>query len=253
MSAFHQTYQVYETPGKVFPLIPNQPSTQGRSRSSVLLAHFQHSFRQVPVWLVITKLFFGLGWLRAAGAKVSSDAWWSGEELRDFVSSNSTATLPWFTPILTHLVLPLAAVLAVLVFAAQVAVGLALIVNYWVTPALTLAFAMNLTFIAVGAVNPSAFYLLGQGAIALWLLGNSPITPLKNRILHLCVGLAVVLMALSLPCIATLHPAHVIDDPAIVLVLLSGLTVLAVGLTRAHRADPLPPPTLQSNRISQFR
>jgi hypothetical protein len=88
--------------------------------------------------------------------------------------------------------------------------------------------------VAVGAVNPSAFYLVGQGAVALWHLGCRPPSPALSRGLQYGVAVAVALAVVSVPFIGTIHPAGVIDDPAVMMAMLAGLT--AVGAEMTHRA-----------------
>lgn len=186
-----------------------------------------------PPWLVITQLFFGLGWLRAAGAKVISIDWWTGDAICSFVADHADTTLPWIEPV-TDAVVAVAPLIAVLVLDLQAGTGLALIVDRGVPAALAAATLLNVTFVAIGAVNPSAFYLVGQGAIALWLVGRRPPTARVSRALRLTTGAAVAAAAVSAPFITTVDPALVIEDPAIVIVMLGALTALACQLT--HRA-----------------
>lgn len=202
----------------------------GPDRRERLLA----PYRNLPPWIAVTQLFFGLGWLRAAGAKVIDPNWWTGDTIRRFVADHQDLTLPWIEPLLTVVVLPAAALVAVVVVVLQVAVGSALALNRAVMPALLVASTLNLVFVAIGAVNPSAFYLVGQGAVALWYLGRRSPSPGLSRGLQFGVAIAVALAVISVPFIGTVHPAEVIDDPAIMMVTLAGLTALAAELT--HRA-----------------
>ncbi|MEL6985044.1 MAG: hypothetical protein AAFO29_21615, partial [Actinomycetota bacterium] len=136
---------------------------------------------------------------------------------------------------LTSAILPAAAAVAVVVLVVQVLIGTALTVNRAVMPALVAAGSLNLVFLAVGAVNPSAFYLVGQGAVALWHLGRRPPSAGLSRGLQAAVAVAVALAVISVPFIGTIHPAGVIDDPAIMMGMLAGLTALAAEMT--HRAQ----------------
>ncbi len=200
------------------------------SRLDRLLARYT----EIPPWVVVTQLFFGLGWLRAVGEKVIDPAWWNGDVIRGFVATTADLTLPWLSPLLSSFVLPLAPLVAVLVVVAQAAAGVALVSNRAVIPALAVAAALNLVFLASGAVAPSAFYLLGQGAVALWRIGRRPPTPALSRGLQAATVAAAVLAIISLPFVGTVHPAEVIHDPAIMLATLAGLVAVASELT--HRA-----------------
>lgn len=190
------------------------------------------ALRRAP-WVVITQLFFGLGWLRAFAEKAISIDWWTGTTIRSFVAEHEGLALPWIEPLLA-VVDGVAPLMAALVLVLQLGVGLALVANRHVPRALLVAAGLNLVFLAAGAVAPSAFYLLGQGAVALWLVGRRPAEPGLSRWLRLATAVAVALAVISAPFITTLHPAQVIDDPAIMIVLLGGLTALACELT--HRA-----------------
>jgi hypothetical protein len=183
--------------------------------------------------LVITQLFFGLGWLRATAEKVISIDWWTGATVQSFVADHAEATLPWFLPAATGAA-AVAPVTSLLVLAAEAAIGLALVVNRKVAAALAAAITLNLAFVATGAVNPSAFYLIGQGAIVLWLVGRRTPSAAVSTGLRIATAVAVALAAISVPAISTIHPADVIDDPAIMVGMLGAMTALACHLT--HRA-----------------
>lgn len=189
---------------------------------------------EVPPWVAVTQLFFGLGWLRAVAAKVIDPAWWTGDVIRAFVADHAALTLPWLSPFLSSFVVPLAPLVAVLVVVAQAAVGTALVTNRAVTPALVVGSLLNLVFLAAGAVAPSAFYLVAQGAVMLWRLGRRPPSRSLSRGLQVATAAAAVLAVISVPFIGTLHPADVINDPAIMLATLGGLVAVATELT--HRA-----------------
>ncbi len=181
----------------------------------------------------MSQLFFGLGWLRAVGAKVIDTGWWTGDVIRAFVTDHQDVTLPWIEPVL-GIVVANAALVAVGVVIAQLLVGLALVTNRAVLPALAVGGLLNVAFLAVGAVNPSAFYLVGQGAVALWIVGRRPASTGLSIGLQLATAVTVALAVVSAPFITTIHPAEVIDDPGVMLVLLAGLTAVAAELT--HRA-----------------
>lgn len=187
-----------------------------------------------PPWLVVTQIFFGLGWLRAASEKVISTDWWTGNTIRGFVADHEAVTLGWFQPVLDQLVVPFAPIVAAVVLLAQLVIGVSLVTNRAAGSMLWLAMGLNLAFVATGAVNPSIFYLVGQGAILLWLFGRRQSTAMRSAALRLLTGVSVAMAIVSLPFVGTIHPAEVIDDPAIVVALFGGLTALAANLT--HRA-----------------
>ena len=93
--------------------------------------------------------------------------------------------------------------------------------------------AMNVAFVLAGAVTPSAFYLLAQLAVVLWVVesGRSAWSRALASIVAL-TGLA--LAGSAVLSIGSLHPAHVVEDPSMMLVFLGLLA--AGGAERAQLA-----------------
>jgi hypothetical protein len=137
--------------------------------------------------------------------------------------------------ILEVAVLPAVGLWVGVVLLAQLAFAGALLTGRAVGWALAGALSLNIAFVAIGAVNPSAFYLIGQGAVALWLVGRLRAGSVLSGGLRWMTAAGVALSVVSLPFISTVHPATAIDDPAVMLTLVGGLTALAGELT--HRAS----------------
>ena len=195
----------------------------------------------LPAWVVLTQLFIGLGWLRAATEKLIDSSWWNGSGITSFLAEHDGLTVGWYEPILDVVVTPRLGLVAVAVMIAQFVVGLSLVSGRFVRSALAVGIFLNLNFLAAGAVNPSAFYLLSQGAIALWLVEQGRTAPRTPALLTTTAIVAATLGVISMPYVTTLHPAEVIDDPAIMLVL--GGILAMVGCDLAHRhvtGDGLP-------------
>lgn len=192
------------------------------------------SWMSRPPWLVLTQLFFAIGWLRAAAEKVISPAWWSGDTIRTFLAEHEAVTVAWFRPVLDVAVVDYVPLYVIGIVMAQLVCGLLLLINRRVSVALAVAMTMNIAFVAIGAVDPSAFYLVGQGAVALWLVGTHRPTAMLSTALRWTTGFAAAVTLISLPLIQTVDPHEVIDDPAAMLATLGGLTALGSELT--HRA-----------------
>ncbi len=193
-------------PTRTPPLYQNAPPRRIRSL-------IDERIFGLPIWVVITQLFLGLGWLRAAVEKLISTGWWRGDVIRMFLIDRQDQTLGWYQPFVDLVVSPLAAVVAAVVLVSQAAIGLSFLSGRFVGPALLAGMLLNLHFIAAGAVNPSAFYLVMQGAIALWLAERTVAERRTSRILVATAALGAVLAALSLPFISTVDPHGVIEDP----------------------------------------
>lgn len=191
----------------------------------------------IPAWVVMTQLFIGFGWIRAAIEKAIEPRWWSGEVLETFVASHQDAAVWWYQPFLSSIVLPAAQVIAATVLTGQLLAGLSLITGRHLAVGLTIGMYLNLHFVAAGAVTPSVFYLLAQGAVVLWLaerkLHDRPVELLETAAL-----VSLFLAGLSLPYVSTLHPAHVIEDPAMMFVfggLLAALGCLSASTSHERR------------------
>lgn len=180
-------------------------------------------------------MLLGLGWLRAATAKSLDPSWWNGTEIERFLLAHTEATLPWYQPFINLVVAPNAVVFSAIVLVLEFAAALMLLSGRLRSTGLAIGIVLNLHFLAAGAVNPSAFYLLAQGALALWLFEQRPSTDGAPEI-RLVLGLSTAIVGLNLPFIRTLHPNAVVDDPAIMMATVGGLTCLACLLV----ADRVP-------------
>ncbi len=186
-----------------------------------------------PAWVLVTRLFIGLGWLRAAGEKILDPAWWRGQTLATFLADTDEAMLGWYRPfieLVTGFGLP---VVAMIVVVAQLGAGIGLITGRHLGRWLAVGIFLNLNFVAAGAVNPSAFYLLSQGALALWLAERHRNRGQARRLLIAAAAVSWFLLTLNLTSISTVHPAEVIDDPAVMLVF--GAALAVIGCDLAHR------------------
>lgn len=212
------------------------------------LAHLVSSTRRsaldrldgLPSWVVLTELFIGLGWLRAVAEKLIEPAWWRGDVLEQFIADRTDMTLGWYGPFLATVVLPLAPLAAVIVVVGQLVAGVSLVTGRRLTVGLTVGMFLNLHFMAAGAVTPSAFYLLGQGALALWLCERA-VSRSRARALRVAAGVAAFAVGVNIPFISTLHPAHVIEDPAIMFAFggaLATLTCLLAASNHTAHASP---------------
>ena len=117
--------------------------------------------------MLVVELFLGLGWARAAGEKIIDVNWWTGDVLHEFLADHVPVTIGWYEPFLVRVVAPHVVLVAVTVVALQLFAGAALLTGRNRTAGLIIGMFLNLHVLAAGAVNPSAFYLLAQGAVLL--------------------------------------------------------------------------------------
>lgn len=187
-----------------------------------------------PPWALLIRLFFALGWLRAATEKLADPHWWSGAGILDFLDEHADATLDWYAPFIDWIVVAHLDVIVLAVVVLQVGSGLSLLTGRALRLGLAAGIFLNLNFVAAGAVNPSAFYIVAQGALSFWLIEARP-SPASRRTLMGGVGVVVLLGLLSAPFVATLRPDDVIDDPAVMFLTFAALaTVATIETIRRH-------------------
>jgi thiosulfate dehydrogenase [quinone] large subunit len=202
------------------------PTNDVRSRAATPRQLLTEHFVGLPAWVVVTRLFIGLGWLRAVAEKLIDPAWWTGDVLEDFVSTHTDTTLGWYAPFLDSVALPMASGVAAIVVAGQLVAGISLVTGRRLNVGLAVGMFLNLHFMAAGAVTPSAFYLLAQGALVLWLCErNASQSP--SSALRATAAAATLVAGLNLAFVSTLHPADVIEDPAVMFSFGGALTALA--------------------------
>lgn len=187
-----------------------------------------------PSWVLLVELFIGLGWLRAAVAKLLAPAWWRGDTIQTFVAEQTGRGLPWWDPFLQEVVLEHLEVVAALVLAGQFVAGSSLLLARYLGIGLTVGMTMNLTFILTGAVDPSVFYLILQAVIALWLYEQHAERSVGIRSMTAFMVAGIVVAAASVPFIESLAPMAVIDDAATVLATYS-LTIVAATFAARRR------------------
>ena len=191
-------------------------------------------FDHTPAWVAVITLFIGMGWLRAGVEKVLTADWWTGHYLTDFIDEYDGVGLSLYHSFLDVVVVPHAIGVSLVVLVMQFAVGAALLAGRHTKAALAAGMFMNLHFVAAGAVDPSVFYLLSQGAVLLWLAEHSRHreTPASLAVAGASgLGLA----AIAAPSVTTLAPAEVIHDPALILVTVGMLTALGSWLCQRRR------------------
>lgn len=192
-------------------------------------------FDDAPPWVLVTRLFFGLGWIRAATEKLVDPYWWNGATIERFLTEHVDLTLAWYRPFTEYVVAPQLDFVVVLVVALQLVAGVSLLTGRALGLGLAIGIVLNLNFVAAGAVDPSAFYLVAQISLALWLVESRP-APGGRRALLCGTMIVVVLGVLSAPLVGTLHPAEVIDDPAVMFLTFALLaTVGTVAAIRRHQ------------------
>lgn len=230
-----------------------------------LLRFIKQELNKEGAYLLPLRLFIGMGWLRAFAEKVADPGWREGTVLTAFLEERllgDHVVFPLYRALITDVFLPNAYVLAWVVMIGQLLAGVAILLGLFTNAALLGGLFMNLNFILAGAPNPSAFYFViqvalfigGTGAIIGMdgLLGQRIRTPLfvakvgirswhfrsKERAL---LGLAIVSFGLAAYCLAhvrTYDPGLTVEDPAMILTVLFGLSSLQAFLSYLRQQPP---------------
>ena len=162
------------------------------------------------------RLFLGFGWLRAGTEKVLDSTWWTGEYLRLFLIEQRPVALPFMPGLIDALFDPFAVPIALVVMLAQLVIGFAFVTTRQLRPALWIGVTLNVVFVAMGAVDPSVFYLVIQlsllAAVSLGVFDERRRDP--NPV---SIGLKLGVAGALAPYAMTIAPAEVIHDPAIIL------------------------------------
>lgn len=186
-----------------------------------------------PLQMVLfpARAFLALGWIRAGVEKLIDSAWWNGDMIRSFLDAHESGRLPFLDVVDDFIGPRIAIVVAVFVLLAEFGIGLCLITARRLPLALTAACALNFAFVAFGAVNPSAFYLILQLTLLLAMYVQRPVRSVKSEII--AAGLCVTAALAVAPFIRTIEPHGVIEDPAamvatLALLMAATLTILTV-------------------------
>ncbi len=232
------------------------------------LQHTRASYR-LPLWeyleaellkanafLLPLRLFIGLGWLRAGVEKLIDPTWTSGAKLPTFFQAQMAADavyFPFYETLITQLFEPNAFVLSWIILPGELLAGIAILTGTLTNQALLGGLFMNLNFVLVGVVNPSAFYIVIQGTLlsanAGATLGGDSILadylrsflpaslsvpardnrPWGKGLLLLSGILCSFAAMLVVPYIRDFGP-HGVDDPAMLLFILLMLGAMLMGI-----------------------
>ena len=250
---------------KMFTAFQNWFYTEAKKRDAIVL----------PL-----RLFIGLGWVRSSVEKVIQPEWHSGVALNQFFAEQIAAgdvAFPFYQSLMEGTFSLYAPFLSKLIMVGEFYCGIALLLGLLTRTALTAGIFMNLNFILAGVVSPSAFYIVIQGILLPSAVGRvfgvdaifpssqdlfgSVLPPTRShaRIKSiLCVGGSLLTLFLAtqiFPYISSFNPAHSVEDPAMLLLILCGLQTLLLLIlgVRTVQAEEVPPQTLASQNFKPLQ
>lgn len=212
--------------------------------------------------LVPLRLFVGVIWLRSAAEKIVDPAWWDGTAVATLVETQLAAGAvagPWCAWLAEHVLVPDAQLVGSTLVVLQTLTGLAILLGVATAPFLVVGIAMNVGFLLMGAVNPSAFYIPMQLTLLMGDAGSvagveaalfpdhrGPLRRVheavfaRRRVWRITAGVLAVVTVVAALRIEAFTPAGLVHDPFAVLALVSsvgalGAWIQAVGGGADHR------------------
>lgn len=196
-------------------------------------------------YLLPLRIFIGLGWLRAAAEKVVDPGWYDGTELTAFLQQQlgwSQEAFPFYGTLMESVFMPGAAALGIFVILAQLFAGLTILLGYYTNAGLLVGLVMNVNFVFAGAVDPSTFYIVIQLVLFFGAAGSvlsvdalratgrrNPLLTapqvregIQHQRVYAFIAVVCLVFAIAMiPYVSTLAPATVVEDPAMILVVLA--------------------------------
>ena len=233
------------------------------SAVGTVVAFVRREVRKENAYLVPLRLFIGIGWIRASLEKVLDPHWNDGAALAQFLHAKvdgGQVVFPAYQAIIEQVFLSNVGLLSLVIIAGQLLAGTAIMLGAFTNLGLLGALFMNINFILAGQVNPSAFYVIIESVLFIanvgavmgldeliskrirypWLVAHPhwdlDYVPLEKRSF---LVLAVISLLVAL--VASVHvrdwgPTSV-DDPAMILLVLSSLGGLSTLITYFRFSD----------------
>lgn len=234
---------------------PRRPVGPFRAALGRLVGRYQ----RLPSWVVIPQLFLAFAWGRSGLAHLLQGDWWDGSQVVAFLTANNGFGLGAHRFLLEAFVEPLPTAAAVVVLAMELTIAVLLLLSHRVTLALGLGAFLNVQLILAGEVNPSLFFLLAAVGIGIWRLETSASARFLNRLTGAALVAGIAVVAFLAPAVRSFGPEAALDDPALMLILLTVLTVAALWwinrrvaaaertLAKLIEGDPRSTPNLNLN------
>ena len=205
---------------------PAAPGPWARFRAAT--ARVGRRYQRLPSWVVLMQICLAAAWARSGLAHGLAADWWSGEQISRFLATETGLRVEAYQFVLVNLIEPLPAVIAAIAVLVELTVAILLLLNLRVPLALGLGAFVNLQLILAGQVSPSVFFLVAAIGLGLWRLETLANPATLKAVSEWSVLVGLVVVAFLVPAVRTLQPAGAIEDPALVLVFLTLLTVGAL-------------------------
>ena len=219
------------------------------SWANPLVRFFLEAFRQEKSYLLPLRLFIGIGWLRVGLEPFLEPGWHDGSALAQFLDvhvAGGQSAFPFYTQLVQTVFGPASLPLGLTIMVCQLLVGSAILTGTFTNVALLGGMFMNLNFILIGEVDPSAFYVVIQVVLLLsnigavfgldyflgrkirfgFLVAKPPArhySRTEKSFMGFVVGLSLTAAAAIFPSLTSFEPSSV-HDPAMILFILALFT-----------------------------
>jgi len=254
---------------------PRHPRQSARPLLARALSTVRDGAGRDRIELVPLRAFIGLGWLRAASEKAPDPGWWDGTVLAAFLERQAvTGAIPFpaYEAVARAVFVPASAPLGWVIVFGQALAGLAILTGTLTNAALLGGLFMNLNFLLAGVPDPSAFYLVIQGALLVANAGavlgvdarlglgarhpflaarppSAATSPALGRpVLAALVALSLGVVGYALSHVQRWDPAGSVHDPAVILAVLAAMAAswsTIVLLRHFPAVGPEPPPPFE--------
>lgn len=220
-----------ETDGSIGGPGSGHDGSDGHSQNrgiSGFIRRLVRQYRRLPGWVLILQIFLAFAWGRSGLAHALDGSWWSGQQILDFLATETGLRVDAYQHVLAGVVEPMPTITAVVVVIIELGVALLLLLNHRTPIAIALAIFLNLQIILAGVVTPSLFYLVAALGIAIWRLETLSAPKTVQRVTRNTVVTGVAATAFLAPSVRTLQPEGAIEDPALVLIFVALLSITAL-------------------------
>ncbi len=142
--------------------------------NNVFIRYIAQALQQEGAFLLPLRLFIGIGWFRAGLEKWLNPGWHDGSSLASFLNAhvqNGLIEFSGYQQWVQTIFEPHSFYLGFIIMVSQLLIGIAIMTGTFTNLALLGGLVMNINFILVGEVNPSAFYVMIQVVLLISNIG----------------------------------------------------------------------------------
>ena len=124
-----------------------------------------HELLREHAYLLVLRIFLGVGWIRTCLEKLPKAGWWDGTAISTFLGqqlAGGHVVFPFYQDLIANVFVPNALILGLIIMFGEGLIGLSVLTGTFTNFGLLNGILLNLNLIMAGAIDPSAFYLIIQ-------------------------------------------------------------------------------------------